>query len=394
MSVFSELELLPPDPILSIPPIFAADARKSKINLGVGAYRDASGRPWVLSSVRKAEKVLSEKQLDKEYLPIDGDKNYRLRSFELIFGEGSPHLERAYIAQTVGGTGALSVGGTFLKRAMPESGLYLSRPTWGNHRGIFSRCGYKIGGYDYYHDYRFDFERMMDSLKDIEPESVIVLHGCCHNPTGCDPEPEQWKEMSAMIKDKKIFPFFDLAYQGFGDDLESDALAIRIFANDGHEMAVAASHSKNFGLYGERAGHLTILAASPGELPGIASHVKAVIRSLYSSPPAHGARIVAAILESKELAAEWKEELAGMQNRIFDMRGALAGELSALGSPVDFSFIKNQKGLFTLLGISQQQVQSLKDEQGLYMLPSGRINLAGLNEGNIKTAAKAIRSIL
>ncbi len=333
MSVFSKIDLLPADPILGIPPLFAADKRENKVNLGVGAYRDARGTPHVLDVVRKAEKILLEKNLNKEYLPIDGDAVYRQKTLDLILGEDSPHKERACAAQTVGGSGALKIGGEFLKIVSPEAKIYLSRPTWGNHRLIFSRCGYQIEEYEYYRGHRLDFEAMKASLKEAPPKSIIILHGSCHNPTGMDPSPEQWKELSHLIKEKELFPFFDLAYQGFGDNLETDAFAIRQFAGDGHEMAIATSHAKNFGLYGERVGHLAFLAADPADLPKIASHIKRTIRSIYSSPPLQGARIVSTILDSHELTEEWQGELAAMRNRIVEMRNAFANELKFIRKP-------------------------------------------------------------
>jgi len=394
MSFFQQVELLPDDPILSIPPLFAADKHRNKVNLGVGAYRDSEGHPLVLSSVQKAEQHLLNQNLNKEYLPMDGDPEFCHSSLSLALGKNSPHLTRVYTAQTVGGTAALKVAGDFLIKQFPNATLHLSHPSWSNHRHIFSICGFKIDTYPYVHNHQFDFEGMCDAIKTMAKGDIILMHACCHNPTGIDPTLEQWKAISDLIRKQELFVLFDMAYQGFGSGLDEDAAVIRYFADQNHEMAVTISHSKNFGLYGERLGLLAFFVDSPDTVKKVGSQIKSTIRSIYSSPPLHGARIVKTILQSEELTAKWQEELSNMRSRIIEMRKTLTAELQSKQSATDFSFIEKQSGLFSMTGLNREQVSLLRAEHGIYMPPSGRINIAGLNSQNVQIVADAIQEVI
>lgn len=394
MSYFKNTELLPDDPILSIPPLFAADQRANKVNLGVGAYRDAEGLPLVLTAVQKAEKILAEQHLNKEYLPIDGDHGFVKKSLGLAMGENSPHSSRMHACHTVGGSGALKIAGDFLKSQFPDARLHLSHPSWANHRHIFTRCGFELGHYPYFKNQSLDFEAMCEAVEAMNEGDLILFHACCHNPTGVDPTPSQWKTLSELVKDRDLFPIFDMAYQGFGDGLEQDAAAVRLFADDGHEMALTISHSKNFGLYGERVGILAFFVDSSETAKKVASQLKSTIRAIYSSPPAHGARIVKTILESLELTEEWKEELENMQGRILEMRKTFTAEIRTLKGSDELSAIQNQRGLFSMTGLNREQVTLLRTEHGIYMPPNGRINIAGLTSQNVKYVAEAIREVI
>jgi len=394
MSFFSHVQLIPEDPILSIPPLFAADKHPNKVNLGVGAYRDAEGHPLVLNSVRKAEHYLFSQNLNNEYLPMDGDPDFCLESLTLALGEGSLHFPRVFTAQTVGGSAALKVAGDFLIRQFPQAKIQLSHPSWSNHRHIFTKCGFEIDSYPYMQNHHFDFEGMCSAIKQMPKGDIILLHACCHNPSGTSPTFDQWVQISQLILEQKLFVLFDMAYQGFGAGLDEDAAALRYFADQNHEMAVTISHSKNFGLYGERVGLLAFFMKASETVDKVGSQIKSTIRSIYSSPPAHGARIVKTVLQSEELTAEWKEELKNMRHRIIEMRKALTAELQSKESSSDFTFIQEQEGLFSMTGLNREQVSLLRAEHGIYMPPSGRINVAGLNSQNVKIVADAIHEVI
>jgi aspartate/tyrosine/aromatic aminotransferase len=397
MVLFSEVPSLPDDPILGIPALFAADERSNKINLGIGAYKTAEGHPLVLKSVRKAEQLLLEKNLYKEYLPIDGDPEFIKESLRLLFGASFPGLDLSpcFAAQTVGGASALRVGGEFLSR-FANKAVFVPQPSWTNHKQIFERSGLQVGFYPYLDQKTLllDYRGLCQAIKQMPRTSAILLHGCCHNPTGVDPTEFQWKELSNLIKEQQIIPFFDLAYQGFAEDLEKDAQAIRFFREEGHEMLVAYSYSKNFGVYGERVGFLTIAAKDALTAKNIGTQIRASIRANYSNPPIHGARIIKTILQSSVLTMEWKEELGNMRERILNMRKELVAALQAEGSQRDFSYLLYQRGLFSYSGLTSQQVQRLRDEKAIYMPLSGRINVAGLNTQIIPYVAKSIVSVL
>lgn len=397
MSFFNEVTLLPDDPILSLPLLFAADPRSTKLNLGIGSYKTADGLPMVLTSVKKAEGQLLQKLTNKEYLPIDGDKEFLNYSLQLLFGADSPVLQanKVYAAQTVGGSGALRIGGEFLAQQISKT-VFLSQPSWSNHKTIFEKSGLNVGSYPYFDPKarQLDFNGMCEAIKNMPPSSVILLHGCCHNPTGLDPSFEQWQELSSLIKQQQIIPFFDIAYQGFGNDLNKDASAIRYFAQEGHEMLVAYSYSKNFGLYGERVGFLAVVSSEANLIPNIGSHIKFLIRGNYSTPPLHGAKIVSTILKSPELTLEWEVELQNMRERVNEMRKALVAALLVKGHDQNFSYMNQQQGLFSFCGLNADQVLQLRQEKGIYMPTNGRINIAGLNTQNLEYFAEALLSVL
>lgn len=397
MSLFHEVTLLPDDPILALPALFGADNRPFKVNLGIGAYKTAEGVPFVLSSVKKAEAQLLQENLNKEYLPIEGDKEFLKSSLELIFGANSSVLSTSnyFATQTVGGSGALRVAAEFFNRNTFKN-IFVSNPSWPNHTLIFERAGLNVNSYPYLDSqtYLLDFNRMVEAIKTMPSASVIVLHGCCHNPTGLDLTSAQWQELSEIIKKQQLIPLFDLAYQGFGQSLEQDAWPIRHFAEQGHEMLICYSFSKNFGLYGERIGFLTILTSESQLLFPIASQIKTIIRSQYSTPPIHGANIVKTILKSSSLRLEWENELQSMRQRIYEMRQALVRELENQTKDHRFAYMYQQQGLFSLLGLTPEQVALLRQEWAIYMPSNGRINIAGLNRKNLDYVAKSLLSVL
>jgi len=396
MSFFASVPALPDDPIFGLPALFAADPHPKKVNLGIGVYKDADGKTIVLNVVRKAEELLLKQNLDKDYLFIDGNQKYIQQSLELIFGKNCPGIEskEIYAAQTVGGTGSLRLGSEFLAQE-PSRTIFISEFTWPNHKPIFLRAGLVVENYDYYDHkaHKLDFPKFCKSIQSINPGSVIMLQACCHNPTGIDPTFEQWKELSDLIKKQKIIPFFDFAYQGFSEDLEKDAKAVRYFYEQGHEMLVSYSFSKNFGLYGERVGLLAVVTHDAAVAKKVGSQVKQIIRGMYSNPPLQGARIVSTVLQSPELTKEWLEELKDMRTRVQDMRETLVANLMVGAKHHDFTFLNRQKGLFSFCGLSHEQVMHLKKEFGIYMPDNGRINVAGLNPYNMDYVVKSILSV-
>lgn len=397
MSFFDKIELLPDDPILGLNDAFNAERNPNKVNLGIGTYKDSNGRPLVLSTVKKAEQWLLQQHFDKEYLPISGEPNFDKEIIKLIYGEHSEVVksELIFASQTIGGTGALRVGGDFFVKQKHNT-IYLPDPTWPNHIALFQKAGMNIKYYPYYNtkDSTVDFKGMCGTLQQCEPGDVILMHACCHNPTGTDLTMEQWKELAAIFKKKKLIPFFDLAYLGFANDIETDVQPIRHFSEEGLELFVASSCSKNFGLYCERVGALTVVTHSKEIATAIGSHMKSLIRGNYSNPPAHGARIVAAILSNKEWHNEWIKELTGMRNRIQEMRMAFAKKLMEKCKTKDFSFILKQHGLFSFCGLTQEQVMKLRKEKGIYMPSNGRMNVAGLNWHNVDYTVDAVLNVI
>lgn len=396
MSFFENIELLPSDPIYGLQVAFNADTRPNKVNLGIGSYKDAEGESIVLTSVSKAEELLIKQNLNKEYLPIEGDSEFLKESLKLIFGEKCKKIESGEIfaAQTVGGTFAIRLGAEFLAQELSKT-VYVSNPTWPNHLLIFKNSGFKIDFYRYYDPLKnsLDFEGMCKMIKMMPPSSVILLQASCHNPTGIEPTFDQWKEISVLIKEQKIIPFFDFAYQGFGKGIEEDAKTIRYFLEEGHEMLVASSYSKNFGLYGERIGVFSIVTHNVETARKIGSQIRQIIRSIYSSPPLHGARLIKTILKSPELRKDWVEDLDNMRMRIQEMRQTFVSGLLAKGINKDLSFMYNQAGLFSLCGLDQDQVHSLNKEYAIYMPNNGRINIAGLNLHNMNYVINSILSV-
>lgn len=396
MSFFDSVTHLPEDPILSIPIAFKADPRKEKVNLGVGSYLDDEGKPFLLPCVHAAERRILDSEKEKEYAPIEGPKRFTEEVFDLIFGPDA-HKARAghyFAAQALGGTGALRLGGDFLVQEVSKT-IFLPKPTWPNHKAVFSRCGMRVHSYRYYDEkhHHLDFPGMCSDIKEMPPGSVILLHAGCQNPTGVDLSHDQWKQLSVAIKKQHVIPFFDFAYQGFGAGVDEDAFPIRLFAEEGHEMLVASSCSKNFGLYGERVGLLSILCEHKGSVQPIASQVKQLIRSNYSNPPRHGAQVVATILSSPDLKKAWLEDVENLRSRIKEMRHVLALKLQEKSGGQDWSLIEKQKGFFFLLQLSSEQVQRLIHEYAIYMPPNGRINIAGLNQHNMDYVVDAIIAV-
>lgn len=390
MSYFSHVELFPDDPILQLPLLFGQDPRKNKINLGIGAYKDNAGQSFVLSCVREAEKILFEKSLSKDYLPIEGDPTFIQESLKVIFGQILPC---GFALQTVGGTSALRLGSEFLRKN-GFTDIFVSEPSWPTHQLIFKHAGLNYATYPYFDfkNNRLNFDGMCRSIEQMPARSIILLHACCHNPTGMDPTQEQWKELSFLIKKQNVIPFFDLAYQGFGDSLDDDAFAIRYFIENHPEMFVANSNAKNMGLYGERVG---LLAAICNEkvLHAVSSQLKQMARATYSNPPLHGGRIAALIMQSKQLSEMWHQELKQMRLRIKEIRTKLVNDLSQELSQ-DFAFLNRQKGIFSFLGINHQQVIALREKYGIYMPLNGRINIAGINSSNINDVISALNAVL
>lgn len=385
MKYFESLEREPPDSILGLNQSFAADLRGEKVNLGAGVYKTEDLRPYVLKTVKKAEERILQNEKSKDYLPIDGLPEFVHLVKKLIFATDKDTC--IYGAQTTGGTGALRVGADFL-RGMGLETIYISEPTWDNHQRIFKHAGLQVGTYPYYNSVinGFDCEHMLESMDSMAKGSIILLQACCHNPSGCDPTPSEWEMIFKKIQEKKIFPFFDFAYQGFGEGLEQDAWPLRKFMQAGQEFLVATSYAKNFGLYAERCGALFAACHSQEEAETVGSKIRVIIRGLYSNPPCHGARIVTEILGDRELRQEWELELAGMRGRISEKRLALA---QGLKQP----FLAKQKGMFSYTGLQGEEVEQLVSSYGIYMPRDGRINVAGLNEGNLNYVINAILTI-
>lgn len=397
-TLFHSVELAPRDPILGLNEQFNADIRPTKVNLGVGVYYDDLGRIPLLAAVHQAEVARVAASVSRGYLPIEGIAGYNKGAQELVLGQNSPLIAagRVITMQTLGGTGALKVGADYLKQLVPNAQVAISNPSWENHRALFERAGFEVVNYPYYDaaTHGLDFQGMIASLRAMPAQTIVVLHACCHNPTGVDATPEQWREIAKVVKEQNLIPFLDIAYQGFGDSLEQDATAVRMFADMGMNMFISSSFSKSFSLYGERVGALSVVTANKDESTRVLSQIKRVIRTNYSNPPTHGGTIVATVLNTPELFAMWDKELAGMRNRIRLMREQLVDKLKEYGVKQDFSFVKKQRGMFSYSGMTAAQVDRLRDEHGIYAVSSGRICVAALNSGNIDAVAKAMASVL
>ncbi|OLN92081.1 Aspartate aminotransferase, cytoplasmic 1 [Colletotrichum chlorophyti] len=391
-SAFERSEFIPPDAIFDVTRRYIADADPNKVNLGQGTYRDEHGRPWILPSVRLAEESLGEP--GHEYLPIAGLKPFRDEAVKLVFGTTRAFAEnRIASCQSLSGTGALLLAGLALKRANTGiKTIYITDPTWSNHDLLFSSLGFEVRQLPYYKDRAFDFDATISTLRTADPASAVILHACAHNPTGCDPSPEQWKEIASVIIEKGIFPVFDSAYLGFNSgSVDEDAWAIRYFVDDlGLEAAVCLSFAKNMGLYGERVGAVTFIADSAGEARTVGSILENVQRATVSNPPAYGARIAAAVLGTPSIREQWAKDLVTMSSRIRSMRQRLYDELVRLQTPGDWSHIVKQSGMFGYTGISKTQVQHLEEKYHVYMADTSRISIAGLNEKNVGYFATAL----
>ena len=389
----------PPDAILGITEAFKKDSNEKKINLGVGAYRDDKGKPYVLPSVKTAEQKIVQQNLDKEYAGITGVPDFTKAAALLAYGPDSTPLKEGRIAitQTISGTGALRIGGEFLNRFFPGSKtIYIPTPSWANHKAVFSDSGLKVEQYRYYNKdtIGLDFDGMVEDIKKMPQGSMILLHACAHNPTGVDPTQEQWKAISDAVKQGGHFPFFDMAYQGFASgDTDKDAFALRYFLQQGHQPCLAQSFAKNMGLYGERVGAFSIVCASAEEKAKVDSQVKILVRPLYSNPPVHGARIASTILNDPALNQQWLGEVKGMADRIIKMRALLKENLTKLGSKHNWDHITDQIGMFAYTGLTAEQMTKLAEEHSVYATKDGRISVAGITSDNVGRLAEAIFKI-
>jgi aspartate/tyrosine/aromatic aminotransferase len=396
--MFETIQPAPADPILGLTEAFRADPNPNKINLGVGVYRDESGKTPVLESVRRAgERVLANLK-SMSYLPIPGSPAYAAAVQRLMFGAAHEAVESGRVAtsHTPGGTGALRVAADLIHQQFPKATVWLTQPTWPNHPQIFAAAGVPTKSYAYFDPATnaLAWEQTISAIRQIPAGDVIMLHGCCHNPTGIDPTAEQWKQLAAVIHERGLLPLLDFAYQGFADGINEDAVGLRALAQPARELIVCSSFSKNFGLYCERVGALTIVAADKKGADTVQSQVKACIRANYSNPPAHGAELVTTVLGDKGLRALHVEEVAQMRNRINGMRTLLVETLKAKGVPGDFSFIARQRGMFSFSGLKPDQVETLKKKYAIYIVGSGRINVAGITTGNVGRLCEAIAEVV
>jgi aromatic-amino-acid transaminase len=396
-SVFSAIEMAPRDPILGITEAFNADTNPAKINLGVGVYYDDNGKVPLLKCVEKAEAILIEQHAPRTYLPIEGLAAYDKAVQELVFGADSAVIQekRAVTVQALGGTGALKLGADFLKRFSPDSDVYISNPSWENHRALFESAGFTVHNYAYYDEttHGVNFPAMLAALKAMPRGAIVVLHACCHNPTGADLTQGQWDEVIAAVVAGGLVPFLDMAYQGFGAGIAEDGAVVRRFAATGVALLVSNSFSKSFSLYGERVGALSVVASSAEEAARLLSQLKRVVRTNYSNPPVHGGKVVATALATPELRQMWEDELAGMRVRIKEMREAFVQKLKAKAPSHDFDFVREQVGMFSYSGLTKEQVGKLR-EQSIYAVDTGRICVAALNSKNIDTVVDAIAKVL
>ena len=397
-SLFAAVPMAPRDPILGLTEQYQADTRPTKVNLGVGVYYDDAGRIPLLKAVRAAEQERVELVAPRGYQPIDGNPGYNKAVQSLLFGKGSALIDsgRLVTAQALGGTGALKIGADFLRQLLPNAKVAISDPSWENHRALFEGAGFEVVNYPYYDPdtQGLRFDAMLDGLRALPEQTIVVLHACCHNPTGVDLTDAQWAQVVEVVKARNLTPFLDIAYQGFGDGLEADGAAVRLFADSGLSVFISSSFSKSFSLYGERVGALTLVTASADEAKRTVSQLKRVIRTNYSSPPTHGGAVVATVLTTPELRQQWEDELAGMRDRIRAMRHELVERLKGYGAQRDFGFVIRQRGMFSYTGLSSAQVDTLREDHGIYVVNTGRICVAALNSGNIDAVAKAISSVL
>ena len=396
-SLFDAVEMAPRDPILGLNEQYLADANPAKVNLGVGVYLDENGKLPLLRCIRAAEEMMMESPSARGYLPIDGIAAYDAATQALVFGADSSARKEGRITtvQAVGGTGGLKVGADLLKRMTPDARVLISDPSWENHRALFEGAGFEVGTYAYYDPGRqgVDFAAMRASLAAAAPGTIVVLHACCHNPTGCDLGPAQWSEVVELLRARSLVPFLDMAYQGFGEGLAEDGRAVRLCLDAGLDFFVATSYSKSFSLYGERVGALSVACSSKDAATRVLSQLKRVIRTNYSNPPTHGAAAITKVLSTPALRAMWEEELAGMRERIKRMRLELQRRLVVAGAAIDTDFITRQRGMFSYSGLKKSQMERLRSEFGIYGLDSGRICVAALNERNLDAVVDAISQV-
>jgi aromatic-amino-acid transaminase len=396
--LLSAIEMAPRDPILGVTETFNADPNPRKVNLGVGVYTDDEGKVPLLECVHRAERALAEKGAPHPYLPIEGIAAYDRAVQRLLFGPESDIIRasRAVSVQAVGGTGGLKLGGDFLRRFAPAAQVWISEPSWENHRALFEGAGFVVKNYPYYDaaSHGLDFPGMLAALDRAPSGSVIVLHACCHNPTGVDPSSEQWSRILEVVRTRGHIPFLDLAYQGFGDGVEADGAIVRRFAATPGPLFVSSSFSKSFSLYGERVGALSVVAADRDEAARVLSQAKRVIRGNYSSPPAFGAQVVATVLDSPELSALWEKELGAMRERIRVNRRTLVERLAVHAPRANFHFVLEQRGMFSYSGLTKEQVGRLRSEFAVYAIDTGRICVAALNSRNVDYVASAIAAVI
>ncbi|MCA9228290.1 MAG: aspartate/tyrosine/aromatic aminotransferase [Planctomycetales bacterium] len=393
--MFENLTMAPPDAILGLTDAFKKDPNPNKINLSVGVYQDSTGKTPILESVKKAEEKLLATESNKSYLGIDGLPEYGQAVQRLLFGDAL-ETGRAVTAQTPGGTGALRVAAEFIKQAQPNATVWCSKPTWANHPSVFEAAGLRVNSYPYIdaEGKGLDFDAMIAALRQVPAGDVVLLHACCHNPTGIDPTPEQWDEIGRVLAERRALPLVDFAYQGFGDGLRDDATGLLRLLQSNAELLVCSSFSKNFGLYSERTGALTLVAADPQAAQIALSNVKRCIRANYSNPPKHGAAIVATVLSDEGLTKLWESEVTAMRDRINGMRRLFVDTLKARGVDRDFSFLLPQRGMFSFSGLSPVQVDELRSKHAVYIVGSGRINVAGMTEANMNPLCDAIADVL
>jgi len=396
--MFEKITTAAADPILGLTEAFVQDTRPEKINLGVGIYKDETGQTPILKSVKLAEQKLIEEEKSKSYLSIEGHKAYAAAVQTLLFGAGNEVItsKRAITAQAPGGTGALRTAADFIKSQLQSNRIWVSNPTWANHGNVFNTAGLDVQQYAYYsaETKGLDFNAMLADLAKAEAGDVVLFHGCCHNPTGIDPTFSQWAELAELCAAKQLLPLFDFAYQGFAVGVEEDAAGLREFTKHCPELLVANSFSKNFGLYNERVGALTLVARNAEVAVAAFSQIKSGIRANYSNPPAHGAAVVALILGDEELRKQWIEEVAEMRVRIHEMRELFVDTLGELGVKGDFSFITRQNGMFSFSGLTKEQVKTLKDEYAIYIVGSGRISVAGMTKANMQPLCVGLAAVL
>jgi aromatic-amino-acid transaminase len=385
--------MAPSDPILGVTEAFVADPNPKKVNLGVGVYTDDNGRIPLLECVKRAEEQRMKTSPHRGYLPIDGLKAYSSAVQALVFGQESKSI---VTVQALGGTGGLKVGADFLRSLTPGSDVWISEPSWENHRQLFEAAGFTVKSYPYYDAKTrgLDFEGMKRVLNTLPAGAIVVLHACCHNPTGADLDPKQWQGVLEIVKSRGLLPFLDLAYQGFADGLEADSFAARLFASSMNPVFLSSSFSKSFSLYGERVGALSVVAASADEAARVLSNLKRIVRTNYSNPPTHGGEIVATILMKPELRALWERELGDMRERIKTMRKRLVESIHSRVPGADFSFVLNQRGMFSYSGLTKEQVRRLRAEYSIYAIETGRICVAALNSKNVDYVADAIAHVI
>lgn len=396
--MFQHVDAYPGDPILTLNEDFQKDPRQGKINLSIGIYFDEQGRLPVMAAVREAESAMLAAVGPKPYLPMAGAPNYREAVQHLLFGAEHEAVKSGRIAtlQTLGGSGGLKVGGDFLKRYFPDSQVWVSDPTWDNHRAMFEGAGFVVNTYPYYDPATcgLKFDAMMDAIRALPAKSIVLLHACCHNPTGVDLSEAQWNELIPVLRDRQLLPYLDIAYQGFGDGIDADAYAIRALADAGVPFFVANSFSKSFSLYGERVGGLSVVCPDKDQAGRVLGQLMSAVRRNYSSPPTHGGQIVARVLQTPALRQLWADELTAMRERIQLMRQRLHEGLVQRVPGRDFSYFLKQRGMFSYTGLSAEQADVLRERHGVYVLRSGRMCVAGLNKANVDRVAEALAAVV